>query len=134
MDAAYAYLTSQKGVDQTRVAAGGASCGVTQATDLATRHPEIKALVLLSGMASDQAKAYIASNASLPIFGAASKGDARAAKGIQEAVAASKDPKSTVKIYAGTEHGVPMFAKNPDLEPMIIAWVKAQLPGAGGTH
>jgi dienelactone hydrolase len=134
VDAAYAFLTSQKGVDQTRIAAGGASCGVTQSSDLATRHPEIRALMLLSGMASDAAKAYIAANASLPVFGAASEGDTGAAKGIQKAVAASKDPKSTVKIYPGTEHGVPMFAKNPDLEPMIVAWLKAQLASAGGTH
>ncbi len=32
------------------------------------------------------------------------------------------------------EHGVPMFAKNPELEPMIVAWLKAQLPAAAGTH
>ena len=134
VDAAFAYLTKQKGVDQSRFAVGGASCGVTQSSDLAARHHEIRALLLLSGMASDAAKAYIAGNASLPVFGAASEGDTDAAKGIQEAVAASKDPKSVVKIYAGTEHGVPMFAKNPDLEPMIVAWLKAQLPAAGGTH
>jgi len=134
VDAAFAYLTKQKGVDQSRIAVGGASCGVTQSSDLAARHHEIRALLLLSGMASDAAKAYLASNASLPVFGAASEGDAGAAKGIQEAVAASKDSKSVVKIYAGTEHGVPMFAKNPDLEPMIVAWLKAQLPAAGGTH
>jgi dienelactone hydrolase len=134
VDAAYAFLTSQKGVDQTRIAAGGASCGVTQSSDLATRHQEIKALMLLSGMASDAAKAYIATNASLPVFGAASEGDTGAARGIREAVAASKDPKSTLKIYPGTEHGVPMFAKNPDLEPMIVAWLKAQVSAVGGTH
>jgi dienelactone hydrolase len=134
VDAAYSYLTSQKGVDQSRVAVGGASCGVTQSSDLAARHHEIRALLLLSGMASDAAKAYIAGNASLPVFGAASEGDTGAAKGIREAVAASKDPKSTVKIYPGTEHGVPMFAKNPDLEPMIVAWLKAQLSASGGTH
>jgi dienelactone hydrolase len=134
VDAAFAYLTKQKGVDQSRVAVGGASCGVTQSSDLAARHHEIRALLLLSGMASDAAKTYIAGNASLPVFGAASEGDTNAAKGIQEAVAASKDPKSVVKIYGGTEHGVPMFAKNPDLEPMIVAWLKAQLPAAGGTH
>jgi len=134
VDAAFAYLTKQKGVDQSRIAVGGASCGVTQSSDLAARHHEIRALLLLSGMASDAAKAYLASNASLPVFGAASEGDTGAAKGIQEAVAASKDPKSVVKIYAGTEHGVPMFAKNPGLEPMIVAWLKAQLPAAGGTH
>jgi len=134
VDAAYAYLTNQKGVDQSRVAVGGASCGVTQSSDLATRHHEIRALLLLSGMASDAAKAYIASNPSLPVFGAASEGDTGAAKGIQEAVSASKDTKSVIKIYAGTEHGVPMFAKNPELEPMIVQWLKAQLPPAGGTH
>ena len=134
VDAAFAFLTKQKGVDQSRIAVGGASCGVTQSSDLAARHHEIRALLLLSGMASDAAKAYIASNPSLPVFGAASEGDTGAAKGIQEAVGASKDPKSAVKIYAGTEHGVPMFAKNPELEPMIVAWVKAQLPAAGGTH
>jgi dienelactone hydrolase len=134
VDAAYAYLTSQKGVDQSRVAVGGASCGVTQSADLAARHPEIKALVLLSGMASDAAKTYLAGNPSPPVFGAASEGDTGAAKGIREAVASSKVPKSTVKIYAGTEHGVPMFAKNPELEPMIVAWLKAQLAASGGTH
>src|SRR6202167_1534215 len=30
VDAAYAYLTSQKGVDQSRIAVRGASCGVTR--------------------------------------------------------------------------------------------------------
>ncbi len=134
VDAAYAYLTSQKGVDQSRISVGGASCGVTLSSDLAARHHEIRALMLLSGVASDAAKGYLASNASLPVFGAASEGDTNAAKGIREAVAASKDPKSTVKIYPGTEHGVPMFAKNPDLEPMIVAWLKAQLPAVTGTH
>jgi dienelactone hydrolase len=131
VDAAFDYLTRQKGVDPTRIAVGGASCGVTQSSDLAARHHEIRALMILSGQASDAAKAYIASNSSLPVFGAASEGDTGAAKGIREAVGESKDPKSVIKIYAGTEHGVPMFAKNPELEPMILAWLKAQLPAAG---
>jgi dienelactone hydrolase len=133
VDAGFDYLTRQKGVDPTRIAVGGASCGVTQSTDLAARHHEIRALMILSGQASDVAKAYIASNSSLPVFGAASEGDTAAAKGIREALAESKNPKSVIKIYAGTEHGVPMFAKNPELEPMIVAWLKAQLPAAG-TH
>jgi dienelactone hydrolase len=126
-------LINQKGVDSSRIAVGGASCGVTQSSDLAARHHEIRALMILSGQASDAAKAYLASTA-LPVFGAASEGDTNAAKGIREAVGASKDPKSMVKIYAGTEHGVPMFAKNPELEPAIVAWLKAQLPAGGGTH
>ena len=134
VDAAYAYLLAQKGVDKSRVAAGGASCGVTQSSNLATRHHEIKALMLLSGTASDAAKTYLAAATALPVFGAASEGDASAAKGIKEAVGASKNPQSTIKIYAGTEHGVPMFAKHGDLQPLIVSWMKTQLMGRGATH
>jgi dienelactone hydrolase len=131
-DAAYAYLLAQKGVDKSRIAAGGASCGVTLSSDLAARHHEIKALVLLSGGTSEMARAYLAATPSLPVFGAASEGDTNAAKGIKEAVEASKNPRSTLKIYPGTEHGVPMFPKHPDLEPTIVSWLKTQLAGQGG--
>src|SRR5580704_8897764 len=48
-DAAYQYLVSQPGVDKTRIALGGGSCGVNNAVQLAERHPDIKALVLLAG-------------------------------------------------------------------------------------
>jgi dienelactone hydrolase len=126
VDATYAFLTGQKGVDKSRLAAGGASCGVTQSSDLAARHHEIKALMLLSGQTTDAARAYITSSG-LPVFGAASEGDTSAANGIREAVGASKNSHSTQKIYNGTEHGVPMFAKNPDLEPMIVMWLKTQV-------
>jgi len=134
VDAAYQFLLAEKGVDKTRVAAGGASCGVTQSSDLAARHHEIKSLMLLSGTTTDATRAYITATTSLPVFGAASEGDTNAAKGIKEAVEASKNPHSMVKLYAGTEHGVPMFAKNAELEPMIVSWLKAQVAGHGGAH
>ena len=127
VDAAYAFLLAQKGIDKSRVAAGGASCGVTQSSDLATRHHEIKALMLLSGTTSDRARAYITETPSLPVFGAASAGDTNAAKGIREAIDASKNERSMLKIYDGTEHGVPMFAKHSDLEPLIVSWLRTQL-------
>jgi hypothetical protein len=110
------------------------SCGVTQSSDLATRHHEIKALMLLSGMTSDATKAYIGATPGLAVFGAASEGDTNAAKGIKEAVESSKNPQSKLKMYSGTEHGVPMFAKNADLEPMIMTWLKAELLAGGRTH
>ena len=134
VDAAYAYLLAQKGIDKSRVAAGGASCGVTQSSNLATRRHDIKALMLLSGTASEAAKAYLAATPAVAVFGAASEGDASAAKGIKEAVGASKNPQSRLRIYMGSEHGVPMFPKNPELEPMIVSWMKARLLGQGATH
>lgn len=134
VDAAYAALLAEKGVDSTRTAVGGASCGVTMSSDLAARHPEINALMILSGRASDEAKAHIASDTALAVFGAASAGDTGAAQGIRDAEGASKNPRSVLKIYEGNEHGVPMFDKHSELEPMIVAWLKAQLSAAGGTR
>jgi len=133
VDTAYAYLLAQKGVEKSRVAAGGASCGVGQASDLAARHHEIKALVLLSGGAGDSAKTYLTATPGVAVFGAASEGDTNAAKGIKEAVEASKNPKSQLKLYMGTEHGVPMLAKNPGLQPMIVNWLKEELASNGGS-
>ena len=47
VDAAYEYLLKQDGVDRSRVAVGGASCGVALTSDLTTRNPEIKAFMAL---------------------------------------------------------------------------------------
>ena len=57
-----------------------------------------------------------------------------AAAGIKAVLEASKSSESTLKIYAGAEHGVPMFAKNPELEPMVVSWVKARLLSHNRTH
>ena len=46
---------------------------------------------------------------------------------IKAAVEGSQNGQSMVKIYGGTEHGLPMFGKNPDLEPAIVSWLEAQL-------
>jgi dienelactone hydrolase len=127
VDAALAFLLRQSGVDPTRVAAGGASCGVTQSADLAARNRNVKALVLLSGVASDAATTHVGGTPGLPVFGAAAEGDARAADAIKAVAQASKHPESTLKIYSGSEHGVPMFAANPDLQPMIVSWLTARL-------
>lgn len=145
-DAAYAHLMAQTGVDTSRVAAGGASCGVVQAGELATRHRDIKTLMLLSWYTSDAAKAYIASTPSIAVFGAAAEDDVTGpesprvvannsvAKHVRDLGTSSKNPESIVRIYPGAEHGVAMFAKNPELQPMIVAWFKKNLFPAGGTR
>lgn len=133
VDAAYAHLLSQDGVDRTRVAVGGASCGVAQSADLATRRPEIKTLLLLSSSRAAAAKDHIANTPALAVFGAASEGDEGSAAGIREALEASKHPRSVLKIYPGTEHGVPMFEKNSELRPAIVNWLTTQLAVRAGT-
>ena len=129
VDVAFDYLAGQEGVDAGRVGVGGASCGAMLTADLAARR-DVEALMLLSGPPSEGAVANMASSADLAVFAAAATGDTvtpGVADALQGAVDGSAHPHSTAKIYDGPEHGLPMFDKNPDLEPALISWLKAEL-------
>ena len=129
VDAAFDYLTAQEGVDAESVGAGGASCGAMLTADLAARR-DVEALMLLSGPPSEAAVANMASSSDLAVFAAAATGDTvtpGVADALQGAVDGSAHPHSTAKIYDGPEHGLPMFDKNPDLEPALVSWLKAEL-------
>lgn len=122
-DAAYAHLLSKPDVDRSRLAAGGASCGVTYSAQLATRHHEIKALVLLSGFADERSRAYLNATPSLAVFGAAAGNDVAETR---EAVTASHHPQSIFRIVQGSAHGVAMFETDADLKPSIVKWLTAR--------
>ena len=97
--------------------------------DLAARRP-VKALMLLSGPPSDAAVANMASSPALAVFAAAARGDTvtpGVADALRGAVDGSGHSRSMAKIYDGPEHGLPMFDKNPDLEPALVSWLKAEL-------
>ena len=129
-DRALEYLVSQSGVDSSRLGVGGASCGGMILADLAARRPGVKALMLLSSPPSDAAVQNMADTPGLAVFGAATEDDPvtrGVADALRGAVSGSKHPHSTAKIYEGTEHGLPMFEKNPDLKPQLIAWLKNEL-------
>ncbi len=129
VDVAFDHLVGQEGVDAERVGAGGASCGAMLTADLAARR-DVEALMLLSGPPSEAAVANMASSPELAVFAAAATGDTvtpGVADALQGAVDGSGHPHSTAKIYDGPEHGLPMFDKNPDLEPALVSWLKAEL-------
>ena len=129
-DMALEYLVSQAGVDQSRLGVGGASCGGMILADQTSRRPGIKALMLLSSPPSEDAVAHMAATPGLAVFAAAAEDDPvtrGVADTLRGAVAGSKHPRSTAKIYAGTEHGLPMFDKNADLEPALLDWLKTEL-------
>ena len=130
LDMAYAYLVSQTGVDSSRVGVGGASCGAMLTSDLATRQSGITTLMLLSGPPGEAATAHIMATPGLAVFGAAAEDDsviAGVAATIKSAVDGSKNPHSMAKVFPGTEHGLPMFDKNPGFEPELVSWLKTQL-------
>jgi pimeloyl-ACP methyl ester carboxylesterase len=125
-DAAYAYLISRRDVDRLRVAAGGASCGVMYSSALASRHPEVKALLLLSGLAGANGQAHIAATRSLAVFGAAADGSGSDAADTRQAVAASRHPQSAMRIIRGGGHGVSMFESDGALKGTMVKWLEAR--------
>ena len=129
-DLALEFLVSQSGVDRTRLGVGGASCGGMILADLAARQTEVKALMLLSSPPSETAVKNMAATPSLAVFAAATEDDpvtVGVADALRGAVGGSTHPHSTAKIFSGTEHGLPMFEKNPSLEPALLAWLKTEL-------
>lgn len=136
VDAMHSYLVSQTTVDKSRVATGGAGCAVGPAADAAMRHKDVNALMVLSGAASDEAKAYVSQTPGLAVFGASGENETTGdtSKPIKDLVAASRHPQSTVKTYTGFQPGVLLFPRFPDLEPAIVEWFKTQLvPAAAPT-
>ncbi len=127
VDAAYRFLTSQPGVNKDVIGAGGASCGVHQSIQLARKHSQVRALVLLSGRTDPTGMTYIKDSTWLSIFGAASEEDTRSAQSIREILALSGNKNSKLMIFNDAGHGVPMFSAQPDLMPSIVEWVSAQL-------
>ena len=130
VDIAFDYLIGKDGVDGSRVGVGGASCGAMLTADLVSRKSAVTTLMLLSGPPSDNAIAHISTATNLAVFGAAATEDTiteGVADRIRETVAGSPNSKSVAKIYGGSEHGLPMFDVNPDLEPALVDWLKNQL-------
>ncbi len=126
VDATLGFLLKQKGVDQSKIAVGGASCGVPQAANEVVRQPMIRVLLVLSGPATDDAKKYVSQTLGLAVFGAAAEEDAGQVDSIKELTGASKNPASTLKLYPGTDHGTELFTAHKDLQPLIVSWMKTQ--------
>jgi dienelactone hydrolase len=74
-DVAFQYLLSQPGVQPDKIGAGGASCGVNNSIQLARRHPEVKALMLLSGPTDRNGRLFLERTEAVPLFAAAAGDD-----------------------------------------------------------
>ena len=133
VDAAFTWLTSQPGVDKTRIAAGGASCGVNQSVLLARRHPEVRTVLLLSGNVSEDGRAFLRDAPWLPVFAAASHGDAGAVASMRWTLAWSRADGNKFLEYKAAGHGTDMFAVEKGLQPAVLSWLDARLRNAPTT-
>ncbi len=124
-DAAFAWLVGQPGVDKARIGAGGASCGVDNALQLARRHPEVRSLVLLAGGTDLQAMDYLTQNSWLPVFTAAADDDeydSHAPELMRWMAEVAGNPRNTFAGFKDGRHGTEIFAPHPELPRQITAW------------
>lgn len=127
-DSALEYLESQPGVVRAKVGAGGASCGVNNSIQLARRHSEIQALMLLSGPTDRAGRLFLQSSA-LPIFVSAADDDefGNMVEPMQWWFSASLNSASRFEHYATGGHGADMFAVHKELIDLIAEWFAASL-------
>jgi hypothetical protein len=125
IDAAYAFLASQPGVDKTRIGAGGGSCGVNQAVQFARRHSEIRSLVLLAGTTDGDGLQFLEQTHWLPVFAAAAADDqfdSNAPLTMEWMLALSGNPRNTFSGFRDGKHGTEIFGPHPELPKQIVAW------------
>jgi pimeloyl-ACP methyl ester carboxylesterase len=125
IDAAYAFLLAQQGVDKARIGTAGGSCGVIQAVHLARRHHEIRSLVLLAGPADPEGLEFIEQTPWLPIFAAAAADDqydANAPTLMEWMLALSGNPRNRFAGFKDGKHGTEIFGPHPELPKQIVAW------------
>lgn len=125
IDAAYDFLLAQPGVDRTRVGAAGGSCGVTQAVNLARRHPEVRSLALLAGPLDPDGLAFLTQTPWLPVFAAAAADDQyddSAPEMMQWILSMSGNPRNKFSGFKDGKHGTEIFGPHPELPRQIVAW------------
>jgi dienelactone hydrolase len=124
IDTAFAFLARQQGVDRTRLGAAGGSCGVQNATQLAIRHADVKALALLAGGTDRAGRLFLASPKAPPTFTSAAADDQYAdfVAIMGWYAAMSTHPSSRMATYTDGGHAAVMFAKHPALADTIARW------------
>lgn len=126
--AVHDWLVSQPGVDRERVVGIGGSCGVSLAIDFAERHAtSVRGLVLLSGPATTNQKAFLSRTPSIAIFGAASKAEGAAVFYIDSIVKASRNPASRQSSPDDAGHGIRMLTQDGALGASVLAWIRERL-------
>ena len=135
VDSAFQFLVSQPGVTRGAIGAGGASCGVNQAVQLARRHPEVKALVLLSEGTNPTGRQFLRESPKLPLFMAVADDDPD--PGVVEIMqwlfSLSPNPANKFERYSTGGHGVEMFEAHRELPGEIVDWFGATLAGHAGS-
>jgi dienelactone hydrolase len=124
-DTAFAWLLSQNGVTKNGIGAGGGSCGVNNVVKLASRHAEIRSLVLLAGGIETSGVNYLRQNAWIPLFTAAAADDeysSDAPELMQWTAEVTGNPRNKFVGFKDGRHGTEIFGPHPELPKQIVAF------------
>jgi len=124
-DAAFEWMLSQPGVDKTRIGAGGGSCGVDNVVKLASRHPEVRSLVLLAGAIDPDGLRFLQQNAWIPLFTAAAADDeydSQAPEMMRWFAEFTGNARNKFMGFQNGRHGTEIFGPHPELPKQIVAW------------
>ena len=127
--AAIEFLSSQPGVDPSRIGVIGAGASSEYAALEASENPQVQALVLISGTLSGKAKEYLRSENSVPLLGIVGKDDKKSFRGMAEAYALSANRSSDLLVAIG--HGAVMFSHTEGLEENVVRWMERNLIALG---
>lgn len=127
IETALAYLQRRKGVDGTRLATGGASCGGPRSIHLAAGKPGFKTMVFLSTYVDDNALHRFEQLNDIPILVITAVDDGQTTSSLEKLFAASKSGKSRLQLYKGGQHGYPLFTLDRSLERQIAEWYRQHL-------
>jgi dienelactone hydrolase len=123
------FLASQKGVDPRRIAIIGAGTTADFAVLEAAEQPGVRAIVMISGQLSDNAKTYIKTQQQVPVLSVVGKKDKDAFLQMAEAYSLSDNDDSDIILAVG--HGTVMFSHTKGLEEQVVHWLDRNLTAVG---
>jgi dienelactone hydrolase len=123
-DTAFQYLVSQPGVTPDMIGVGGASCGVNNSVQIARRHPEVRSLVLLSGITDLNGRQFLRNSAKVPVLFSVADDDEfpTIVLAMEWLYSLTSNPGKTFVHYATGGHGADMFPVHPELPGIIVDW------------
>ena len=135
IDAALAFLSRQPGVKTERIGAGGGSCGVNNAVQLARRDSNVKGLALLAGPTDREGRLFLEQATAPPVFVAAAADDqyANFVQIMSWLFGVSHRPESRLAQYPDGGHVPIIFRIHPDLADTMTKWFAAVLSDTSAT-
>jgi dienelactone hydrolase len=136
--AAVAFLSSQEGVDPSRLAIVAEGMSADAAVMAWRGDGRIRAIALISGKLSEAAKKQIAQNPEIPLCLVVSKEDRAGFRDMVDAYKLTNNTDSRISVYKDIGMGTTMFSvwrsehpKERPIEEAIAEWVAGELKQAG---